>query len=233
MMLKAVIFGYMHNVFSTRALEEAIQRDIQLVWITSMQRPDHSTISRFKSRCTPIIKDIFSKLVRELARRGEIDLSGDLYVDGPTIRSASGRYRIVWRKSAERLSKLADEAIQNGLNSLLEQIDEGIRDDVEDCRRESYTPEQAREMVEAIRSSAEKHGVRGLKGKLGSVEEACDRKERHDANIELCAGRGGASPTDPECGIMKAKEDGYKADATPNYNVQAATQNQYVTNYGA
>ena len=37
----------------------------------------------------------------------------------------------------------------------------------------------------------------------------------------------------PDCGIMHAKEDGYEGHATPNYNVQIATQNQYVTNYGA
>ena len=30
---------------------------------------------------------------------------------------------------------------------------------------------------------------------------------------------------------MHAKEDGYEGMATPNYNVQTATQNQYVTNY--
>ena len=41
------------------------------------------------------------------------------------------------------------------------------------------------------------------------------------------------APTDPDCGIMHAKEDGYGGDATPNFNVQIATQNQYVTNYGA
>lgn len=29
------------------------------------------------------------------------------------------------------------------------------------------------------------------------------------------------------------KEDGYTVVATPNYNVQIATQNQYVTNYEA
>lgn len=53
MLLKAVIFGYMHNIYSTRGLEAAMARDAHLIWLSSYQFPDHTTISRFKSRCLP------------------------------------------------------------------------------------------------------------------------------------------------------------------------------------
>lgn len=63
MLLKAVLFGYMNNIFLTRGLEEAMLRDAHLIWLSSYQFLDHTTISRFKTRCMPHIKTIFSRLV--------------------------------------------------------------------------------------------------------------------------------------------------------------------------
>lgn len=87
MLLKAVLFGYMNKIYSTRGLESAMTRDAHLIWLSSYQFPDHTTIRRFKTRCMPYIKVIFSRLVRILAERGEIELTEDLYIDGTTIRS--------------------------------------------------------------------------------------------------------------------------------------------------
>ena len=96
-----------------------------------------------------------------------------------------------------------------------------------------YTVEEVREMATRVDEAVQKKGLRNVRGRITALRKACDRKEAHDRTIELCDGRCGVSPTDPECGIMHAKEDGYEGKPTPNYNVQIATQNQYVTNYGA
>ena len=78
MLLKVVLFGYINNIFSTRGLESAMTRDAHLIWLSSYQFPDHTTISRFKTRCMPHIKVIFSRLVQILVERGEIRLTEDL-----------------------------------------------------------------------------------------------------------------------------------------------------------
>lgn len=232
MLLKVVLFGYMYNIFSTRGLESAMRRDAHLIWLSSYQFPDHTTISRFKTRCLPHIKAIFSRLVRILAERGEIELAEDLYIDGTTIRSRAARRRIRWRSNAERFSASAEADIQDGVKALLEQVENG------DCMEDSnaghvtYTKEEAREIADRIERRAQKDGLK-VRSKISAVRNACDRKEAHDRTLEQCAGRCGVAPTDPDCGIMHAKEDGYEGPATPNYNVQIATQNRYVTNYGA
>ena len=97
MLLKVVLFGYMNNLFSTRGLEEAMRRDAHLIWLSSYQFPDHTTISRFKTRCMPHIKVIFARLIQILVERGEIELTKDLYIDGTTIRSRAARHRIRWQ----------------------------------------------------------------------------------------------------------------------------------------
>lgn len=233
MLLKVVLFGYINNIFSTRGLESAMTRDAHLIWLSSYQFPDHTTISRFKTRCMPHIKVIFSRLVQILVERGEIRLTEDLYIDGTTIRSRAARRRIKWRSNAEKFGASADAEIQEGVRALLEQVENGDSMDDSNAGHVTYTKEEAREIADRIENKAQEEGLKNVRGKITAIRKACDRKEAHDKTLEQCDGRCGVAPTDPDCGIMHAKEDGYEGMATPNYNVQIATQNQYVTNYGA
>lgn len=230
MMLKVVLFGYMNNIFSLRGLEAALERDAHLMWLSCYQRPDFTTISKFKSMCVPLIKDIFSQIVTILAEKGEITLSEDLYIDGTTIRSRAARRKIKWNSQAKRFSAQADEEIQKGVKELLTLVDEGARADAEQTPTH-FTTEQAREIADRVaKKLSEKKQHKG-KGTVTKVRKACERKDAHDETLRQCSGRCGISPTDPDCGIMHAKEDGYEGLATPNYNVQVSTNNQYVTNY--
>lgn len=228
MMLKVIIYGYMCNIFSLRGLQEAMTRDIHLIWLSNYQTPDYTTISRFKTKCAPHIKSIFARIVKELVRMGEIELTEDLYIDGTTIRSRAARMRIKWLSNAKRFSAMADEKIQQGVGELLKQIEEGEMGDIPRSHNH-YTVEQAREIADAVERKL--NGKKNGMGKVTALREACDAKEKHERTIKECNGRCGVAPTDTNCGIMHAKEDGYEGKATPNYNVQAATQNQYVTNY--
>ncbi len=232
MLLKVVLFGYTNNIFSTRGLENAMSRDAHLIWLSSYQFPDHTTISRFKHRCEPHIKKIFSDLVKVLAERGEIELVKDLYIDGTTIRSRAARRRIKWRSNAEKFSACANADIQEGLRELLAQVESGDGTDEDNTGHVEYTVDDAREIAGRIEAMAREKGIRNVRGKITAIRNACDRKEAHDRTLEQCNGRCGVSPTDPDCGIIHAKEDGYEGFATPNYNVQIATQCRYVTNYG-
>lgn len=233
MLLKVVLFGYMNNIFSTRGLEAAMTRDIHLMWLSSYGFPDHTTISRFKTRCMPHIKALFSRLVMILAERGEVELSRDLYIDGTTIRSRAARRRIRWRSNAERFSAAAEADIQEGVAELVALVESG--DDGVDFppAHVTYTKEEAREIADRIEQKALEEDLKGVRGRITAIRNACDRKEAHEQTLELCAGRCGVAPSDPECGVMHAKSDGYNSMASPNYNVQIATQNQYVTNYDA
>lgn len=141
MLLKVVLFGYMNNIFSTGGLEGAMTRDAHLIWLSSYQFPDHTTISRFKTRCMPHIKVIFASLVRILVERGEIELGKDLYIDGTTIRSRAARRRIKWRSNAERFGACADADIQEGVKALLGQVENGDSMEDNNAGHVSYTKE--------------------------------------------------------------------------------------------
>jgi len=49
MMLKAIIYGYMNNVYSCRKIEERLKRDIHFIWLAGYEKPDHITINRFRT----------------------------------------------------------------------------------------------------------------------------------------------------------------------------------------
>ena len=144
MLLKVVLFGYMNNIFSTRGLESAMTRDAHLIWLSSYQFPDHTTISRFKTRCMPHIKVIFARLVMILAERGEIELAEDLYIDGTTIRSRAARRRIKWRSNAEKFGASAETDIQEGVNALLGQVENSDSTDDNNVGHVTYSKEEAR-----------------------------------------------------------------------------------------
>lgn len=154
MLLKVVLFGYMNNIFSTRALESAINRDAHLIWLSSYQFPDHTTISRFKTRCMPYIQVIFSRLVLILVERGDVDLTKDLYIDGTTIRSRAARRRIKWRSNAVKFASLAERDIQQGIRELLEQVENGDASEDTATAHVCYTTEEARRIADSIERNA-------------------------------------------------------------------------------
>lgn len=234
MLLKVVLYGYLCNIYSTRGLEQDMGRDVHMMWLSSFQRPDHTTLNRFKTRCMPFIKDLFAQLVRILVERGEVELSRELYIDGTTIRSRAARYKIKWRGTAEKYGAVADERLQEALRDLLGQVEEGAANDSAGAGAVRRTPDDAcriaREIEEKLGDRNDKK-ARSVRSKIRKVREYAGRKEGHDRTLAACGDRCGTAPSDPDCGVMHAKEDGYGGKPTPNYNVQVATQNQYVTNY--
>ena len=84
MMLKAVVFGYMNNVFSCRRIESRLKRDIHFMWLCGNECPDHKTINSFRNRVKDEINQIFTQIVLLLADRGFVSLDVE-YIDGTKI----------------------------------------------------------------------------------------------------------------------------------------------------
>ena len=60
MMLKAVIYGYMNNVYSCRKIEERLVRDVHFIWLAGYEHPDYITINRFRNRVKKEINAVFT-----------------------------------------------------------------------------------------------------------------------------------------------------------------------------
>lgn len=61
MLLKALVYGYLEKLYSSRRIEKALKENICFMWLCGMQQPDHNTINRFrKGQLKNTVKDVFA-----------------------------------------------------------------------------------------------------------------------------------------------------------------------------
>src|SRR3974377_2053519 len=47
-LLKLYLYGYLHRIRSSRLLEAECHRNVEVIWLTGKQAPDHKTIADFR-----------------------------------------------------------------------------------------------------------------------------------------------------------------------------------------
>jgi len=239
MMLKAIIYGYMNNLYSCRKIEAALKRDIHFIWLAGYEQPDFNTINRFRNRVKEEIDRVFTHLVVTLAEKGFVTLDVE-YIDGTKIESKANKYTFVWRKSTEKnRAKLIGK-----IKALLGQIDEVIAQDNSDQEtRQTFTPaelvEIAAELNQALSEAPapatkeEKQADRERRKQIRQLEGHARKLAEYDEKLDIMGERNSYSKTDRDATFMRMKEDAMNNGQTkPGYNLQIGTENQFITDFG-
>ena len=238
MMLKAILYAYMNNIYSCRKIEQLLLRDIHYIWLAGYEKPDFITINRFRNRVKEEINNVFTQLVLVLADKGFISLEVE-YIDGTKIESKANKYTFVWRKSVERnRAKLMDK-----VRILLEQVDETIAQEnsLKDTPVE-FTPATLSQIVDELKDALEhepgpnakeqKKAHREKKRQIKELEALGDKLAEYEKHLEILGDRNSYSKTDPDATFMRMKEDAMNNGQTkPGYNLQIATENQFITDF--
>lgn len=91
MLLKVVVYCYLTNIYSSRAMEAAVAENIHLMWLSGMSKPDHNTLNRFRSdRLRNSLKGIFVQIVQMLSDQGLLSLK-EVYVDGTKLEANANK----------------------------------------------------------------------------------------------------------------------------------------------
>lgn len=90
MMLKVILYAYMHNIYSCRKVEKSLRWDIHFIWLANYEKPDYVTINRFRFRAKNELNEIFTQLVLLLVEKGFITLNVK-YIDSTKIESRSNK----------------------------------------------------------------------------------------------------------------------------------------------
>ena len=196
-LLKLYLYGYLNGIRSSRKLERECGRNIELFYLLNRLVPDHNTISDFRKDNRKALKKVFLIFVRACKDMKLMDAK-TLCLDGTTIRAVNGKKKAVSEEIARKKLEYAKAQLQ-AVERYLQTLDEN------DLHEKRLDKPMALDLDKDHLPDPEK-----LKERIAFHEQCLKELAESD--------RGTLLFTDPEAGMMPAKEGGIKAC----YNVQTA-----------
>lgn len=241
MLLSLVIYSYINGVYSCRGIASCLRYDIRYMWICGGQRQSYSTINRFRTNhLLKCIDFYFDKVVNILVKKGVITLE-EQYVDGTKIESKANKYTFVWKKTVQKNREKLLEKAAIALKQLKEKI-KYLSGKEHDADTESLLEKSCdidstvRSYEQQLQSIPEANLSKRERSKLGTqikhLYNYSNKMREYESSLEILGNRNSFSKTDNDATFMRLKEDAMNNGQTkPAYNLQIATENQYITNF--
>lgn len=239
MLLKVMIYAYTQRTFSSRQIAKALRENINYLWLSGMNQPDHRTINRFRGEIMKsVVEEVFYGVIEQLLDRGYIDLER-YFVDGTKIEANANKYSFVWRKSTEKNKARLQEKVR----TLLKEIDEieaveeeayGEKDLEEVGEGKEIDAEELKKAAERINEKLKKEpkNKQLKKAKRDLEKDYIPREEKYEQQEKKFKGRNSYSKIDEDATFMRMKEDHMRnGQLKPGYNIQMGTENQFVVGY--
>ena len=224
MMVSLLLYAYCLGVRSSRQIERACEMDVAFRVITANQKPDYSTVCRFRSQNEEELGVLFTQVLRLCAEAGLVKavlvaLDGTKVKANASLSANRTEEHIeaeVRKMLAEAREKDEEEDRLFGKDSRGDEIPEGLKDRRTRLARLQECQERlARENEEKVQCQVEKIEKRQVE------EEAMGHKKRGRKLKELTKvvqeeAKAKANVTDPDSRIMKTR-----AGYVQGYNAQA------------
>jgi len=108
-LLKLYLYGYLHQVRSSRRLEAECQRNIEVMWLLGRLVPDHKSIAEFRRLHRDAVRDTGAELIA--FARGIGLVRGEwVAIDGSKFRAVSSSQSVHERKALERYLERMEQA---------------------------------------------------------------------------------------------------------------------------
>lgn len=233
MLLKVITYAYLRNLYSSRKIEQALSENIHFMWLSGQSKPDHNTINDFRGkRLKGHLKKIFTQVVLLLVDQGVVSLK-DIYVDGTKIEANANRYTFVWGKSIQN----SKERIKKQLKELWCYVEHVYKEEQTIPNTpdfEAIDAQKVKSTIDQINEALKGKEVdKKVKQKLNYAKKnwPCNL-EKYQQQEAILKGRNSYSKTDTDATFMRMKDDHMQnGQLKPGYNLQASTNNQYITNY--
>ena len=232
MLLKVILYAYLQNIHSGRKMEALLKRDVNFMWLSGMQRPDFNTINLFrKNRLADVMDDIFTQVVQMLVDAKFVSLEVQ-YIDGTKIEANANKYTFVWKKATRTNQDKLDLKVKSILREAERVLNMELRNESDNV----MTAEEMQKRTDDILALMDEKGISDKKLRKEVIkvkEESVPKMKEYEEKLEIVGERGSYSKTDKDATFMRMKEDAMNNGQTkPGYNVQIATENQFITNYG-
>lgn len=108
-LLKLYLYGYLHQVRSSRRLEAECQRNIEVMWLLGRLVPDHKSIAEFRRLHREAVRDAGAELIA-FARTLGLVRGEWVAIDGSKFRAVSSSQSVHERKALERYLEGMEQA---------------------------------------------------------------------------------------------------------------------------
>lgn len=236
-LFKVLVYAYMNNIYSSRKIEKACNRDINFMWLLQGEKtPDHNTIARFRSkRIIDVGEDLFYQLVNELIKLDEIKFE-NIFIDGTKLEANANKYTFVWKKSINKSEVKLQEKLRILIVNL--NIDLNLNYKIPNIEKKIGIQE-IHEILKTLNEIKIKEGIVFVHGKgkkkskiqkfIEQFDELYTRQEKYDKYNSIFDGRNSFSKTDNDATFMHMKEDHMKnSQLKPGYNVQIGVEGEYI-----
>jgi len=230
MMVSLLLYGYCMGERSSRRIEQLCERDIGFRVIAANQRPDHSTIARFRKEHEKELEKLFTEVLKLCAEAGLVKV-GIVALDGTKMKAHAAL-------SSNRTQKHIEEEVEKMLEEAASKDAEEDRKFGKDKRGDELPEELRGRQSRLIRLKECKERLeREATEVVASQQRRIDEREAEEAETgrkkrgrkpkepeEVKNKEAKANITDPESRIMKGRV-GY----VQGYNGQAVvTEGQII-----
>ena len=224
MMVALLLYAYCVGERSSRQIERLCERDIAFRMIAANQRPDHTTLARFRQTHEKALAALFTDVLRLCAKAAVVKV-GVVALDGTKIKADAA---LAANRTAESITatvqvmlseaQTADEAADGlyGAEQRGDELPEGLRD--RHSRRARLQTCQARleqEAAEALAQQQSKLATRQSE-EAATGQKKRGRKPKAPEAVAEAAATATANVTDPDSRMMKTQ-----AGYVQGYNAQA------------
>ena len=108
-LLKLYLYGYLHQVRSSRRLESECRRNVEIMWLLGRLVPDYKSIAEFRRMHSPALTETGAELVR-LARSVGLVRGETVAVDGSKFQAVSSAKGVRERDAIKRYLEELDAA---------------------------------------------------------------------------------------------------------------------------
>ncbi|HEU5215664.1 MAG TPA: IS1182 family transposase [Gaiellaceae bacterium] len=108
-LLRLYLYGYLHQIRSSRRLEHECKRNIEVMWLLGRLAPDHKSIAEFRRMHRDAVTLAGAELIR-LARSVGLVRGEWVAIDGSKFRAVSSSESVHERKQLERYLERMEEA---------------------------------------------------------------------------------------------------------------------------
>lgn len=237
-MLKVLTYAYIEKIYTTRRIEKALRENINFMWISGMSTPDHGTIHNFRAkRMKEAVEDVFGSVVEVLIESGYVKAE-NLFVDGTKLEANANRYSYIWKKNVDRYESMTKEKVKK-LLSHIEQLQK--EEDAEygahnlEELEGNITSEKVEKLVDDINEKLSKgRRIKGASSDIAKLKkEYVPKLRKYEQQRDMLEQRNSCSKTDKDATFFRMKEDHLgTSQLKPGYNVQIATENQFILGYG-